>query len=246
MLNADWDIACHGYRWLDYQFVEEAIERAHIEQAIELHTKIVGSKPLGWYTGRDSPNTRRLILEHDHFLYDSDSYADDLPYWVPAPQGHHLVIPYTLDTNDMRFAAAQGFNSGDQFFSYLKDAFDALYAEGADAPKMLNVGLHCRIIGRPARIQSLRRFIEYVLSHSNVWVPTRLDIAKHWHRYHPPSPEQANYRIRFSARSIRIIRSAAFVTEKEKVEITTAGKNDHSLIVSAIAIPITPASTTPK
>ena len=129
MLNADWDIACHGYRWLDYQFVEEAIERAHIEQAIELHTKIVGSKPLGWYTGRDSPNTRRLILEHDHFLYDSDSYADDLPYWVPAPQGHHLVIPYTLDTNDMRFAAAQGFNSGDQFFSYLKDAFDALYAE---------------------------------------------------------------------------------------------------------------------
>ncbi|MGB1757453.1 MAG: polysaccharide deacetylase family protein, partial [Pseudomonadales bacterium] len=188
MLNANWDIACHGYRWLDYQFVEEAIERAHIEQAIELHTKIVGSKPLGWYTGRDSPNTRRLILEHDHFLYDSDSYADDLPYWVPAPQGHHLVIPYTLDTNDMRFAAAQGFNSGDQFFSYLKDAFDALYAEGADAPKMLNVGLHCRIIGRPARIQSLRRFIEYVLSHSNVWVPTRLDIAKHWHRYHPPNP----------------------------------------------------------
>lgn len=187
MLNADWDIACHGYRWLDYQFVEEAIERAHIEQAIELHTKIVGSKPLGWYTGRDSPNTRRLILEHDQFLYDSDSYADDLPYWVPAPQGHHLVIPYTLDTNDMRFAAAQGFNSGDQFFSYLKDAFDALYAEGADAPKMLNVGLHCRIIGRPARIQSLRRFIEYVLSHSNVWVPTRLDIAKHWHRHHPPN-----------------------------------------------------------
>ena len=150
-----------------------------------------------------------------------------------------VIIGHPVYTGYQRHAIRRsaGFNSGDQFFSYLKDAFDALYAEGAETPKMLNVGLHCRIIGRPARIQSLRRFIEYVLSHSNVWVPTRLDIAKHWHRHHPQALEQANYRIRFSARSIRIIRSAAFVTEKEKVEITTAGKNDHSLIVSAIQSP---------
>jgi len=186
MLEADWEIACHGYRWLDYQFIEEDIEREHIHRAIELHEKLTGAKPLGWYTGRDSPNTRRLVLEHDHFVYDSDSYADDLPYWVSGPRGPHLVIPYTLDTNDMRFAAAQGFNAGDQFFNYLKDAFDALYEEGHSQPKMLNIGLHCRIIGRPGRIQSLKRFLEYLSSHSGVWVPKRIEIARHWHDTHAP------------------------------------------------------------
>lgn len=186
MLEAGWDIACHGYRWLDYQFIEEEIEREHIQRAIDLHEQLTGEKPLGWYTGRDSPNTRRLILEHDHFLYDSDSYADDLPYWVPGPRGHHLVIPYTLDTNDMRFAAPQGFNAGDQFFNYLKDAFDALYEEGASQPKMLNIGLHCRIIGRPGRIQSLKRFLEYISGHSGVWVAKRIEIAEHWHRTQAP------------------------------------------------------------
>jgi putative urate catabolism protein len=187
MLEANWEIACHGYRWLDYQFIEEDIEREHIHKAIELHEKLTGAKPLGWYTGRDSPNTRRLVLEHDHFVYDSDAYADDLPYWVSGPRGPHLVIPYTLDTNDMRFAAAQGFNAGDQFFNYLKDAFDALYEEGQSQPKMLNIGLHCRIIGRPGRIQSLKRFLEYLSGHSGVWVAKRIEIARHWHRTHAPS-----------------------------------------------------------
>ena len=137
MLKADWEIACHGYRWLDYQQIPEALEREHIGRAIELHEQLTGEKPLGWYTGRDSPNTRKLILEHDHFLYDSDSYADDLPYWLPGPRRPHLVIPYTLDVNDMRFNAVQGFNSGDQFYTYLKDAFDCLFEEGQDTPKML-------------------------------------------------------------------------------------------------------------
>ncbi|ACE85459.1 allantoinase PuuE [Cellvibrio japonicus] len=184
MLQSDWEIASHGYRWIDHQFMPLELEREHIRTAIEIHTRLTGSRPLGWYTGRDSPNTRRLVLEAGGFMYDSDSYADDLPYWTRDYGRPHLIIPYTLDTNDMRFAAAQGFNSGEQFFTYLRDAFDALYAEGEHSPKMLNIGLHCRIIGRPGRIQSLERFIQHILAHQDVWVCRRIDIANHWYQYH--------------------------------------------------------------
>ncbi len=187
MLEADWEIACHGLRWISYQQVPEAEERAHIREAIRLHGELTGARPLGWYTGRDSPNTRRLVLEEGEFLYDSDSYADDLPYWVEGPAGPHLVIPYTLDTNDMRFASPQGFNSGEQFFSYLKDAFDVLYAEGASTPKLLNIGLHCRLVGRPARFAALQRFLDYVQAREKVWVCRRSDIARHWHANYRPA-----------------------------------------------------------
>jgi putative urate catabolism protein len=199
MLKADWEIASHGYRWIDYKDIPEDIEREHIAKAIEIHTRVTGSRPLGWYTGRTSVNTQRLVQEAGGFLYDADSYADDLPYWLETPTGEpHLVIPYTLDTNDMRFAAPQGFNSGDQFFSYLRDAFDVLYAEGEmgsnaaksgakqSVPKMLSIGLHCRIVGRPGRIASLEKFIAHVQSHANVWLCRRIDIARHWHKHHQP------------------------------------------------------------
>lgn len=186
MLEADWEIACHGLRWIDHQFMPEEEERSQIAEAISLHTQLTGNAPLGWYTGRDSPNTRKLVLEHEGFLYDSDSYADDLPYWVEGPQGPHLIIPYTLDTNDMRFASPQGFNAGDQFFNYLKDAFDVLYAEGEQQPRLLNIGLHCRIIGRPARFKSLQRFIEYIQSKPDVWICRRVDLAHHWHDNYTP------------------------------------------------------------
>jgi len=181
MLKADWEIASHGYRWIDYQFVPEETEREHMAKAIEIHERLTGSKPLGWYTGRDSPNTRNLVVEHDHFLYDSDSYADDLPYWHQHEGGHHLVIPYTLDNNDMRFTAPQGFNSGEQFYTYLKDSFDVLYEEGG---RMMNVGLHCRVVGKPGRAASLARFLEYVATKPDVWVARRSDIANHWHQHH--------------------------------------------------------------
>ena len=187
MLNADWEIASHAWRWIDHQFMDEAEERDQIARAIAVHTEVTGSRPLGWYTGRDSPNTRRLVQEAGGFLYDSDSYADDLPYWETSSGAPHLIIPYTLDANDMRFAAAQGFNSGDQFFAYLRDTFDELYAEGANAPKMMNVGLHCRIVGRPGRTRALRRFLEHVQQHSDVWVTRRVDIARHWHANHAPA-----------------------------------------------------------
>ena len=187
MLEAEWEVASHGYRWIDYQHVEEAIERAHIETALEIHTRVTGSRPLGWYTGRTSPNTRRLVLEAGGFLYDADSYADDLPYWVPGPQGPHLIVPYTLDANDMRFATAQGFNSGDQFFTYLRDTFDVLYDEGARRPKMMSVGLHCRLAGRPGRAAALARFLDHVRSHERVWLCRRIDIARHWHAHHRPA-----------------------------------------------------------
>ncbi|TGD74907.1 allantoinase PuuE [Mangrovimicrobium sediminis] len=187
MREADWEIACHGLRWISYQDMPEATEREHIREAIALHTELTGARPLGWYTGRDSPNTRRLVLAEGGFLYDSDSYADDLPYWVDGPEGPHLVIPYTLDTNDMRFASPQGFNCGEQFFTYLKDAFDVLYAEGESAPRLLNIGLHCRLVGRPARFAALRRFVEYVLAHEHVWVCRRSDIARHWHTNYRPA-----------------------------------------------------------
>lgn len=188
MKEADWEIACHGLRWISYQQVPRDVEREHMIQAIAAHEAITGSRPLGWYTGRDSPNTRELLFEHDGFLYDSDSYADDLPYWVDSPRGPHLVIPYTLDTNDMRFASAQGFNSGEQFFQYLRDAFDVLYAEGAEQPRLLNIGLHCRLVGRPGRFAALQRFLDHVQSHDDVWLCRREDIARHWHQHYRPTP----------------------------------------------------------
>lgn len=187
------EIASHGWRWISYQSVDESIERDHVARAVDAIRRVTGAPPEGWYTGRDSPNTRRLVVEHGGFVYDADSYADDLPYWVEVDAAHgttpHLVVPYTLDTNDMRFAAPQGFNSGDQFYSYLKDAFDTLYVEGdpagLDAPKMLSVGLHCRIVGRPARLASLARFLDYARSHDGVWFARRIDIARHWIATHP-------------------------------------------------------------
>ena len=183
------EIASHGLRWLSYQEVDAATERAHIREAIALLREIFGSAPLGWYTGRDSPQTRRLLVEHGGLLYDADSYADDLPYWVNVQSVPHLVVPYTLDTNDMRFATAQGFNSGTQFFEYLQAAFDTLYREGdpagLDAPKMLSIGLHPRLIGRPARIGALERFLDYALGHPQVWICRRIDIARHWIATHP-------------------------------------------------------------
>ncbi|MGQ9873601.1 allantoinase PuuE [Leptodesmis sp.] len=184
MKEADWEIASHGYRWIDYKYFSEAAEREHLQQAIAIHTRVTGERPVGWYTGRNSPHTRKLVVEAGGFLYDSDSYADDLPYWVHDYGQPHLVIPYTLDNNDMRFATPQGFNSGDQFFAYLKDAFDVLYAEGETAPKMMSVGLHCRLVGRPGRAASLARFLDYVQQHDRVWICRRVDIARHWYDKH--------------------------------------------------------------
>jgi allantoinase len=182
------EIACHGLRWVSYQLVEPDIERRHIAEAVRLMTELTGEPPLGWYTGRDSPQTRRLVVEHGGFLYDSDSYADDLPYWSVVDGTNHLVVPYTLDTNDMRFATAGGFPSGDEFFTHLRDAFDVLYAEGAaGSPKMLSIGLHCRLVGRPARTAALERFLDHVQSHERVWVARRVDIARHWIEHFSPS-----------------------------------------------------------
>ncbi|MFB8829193.1 allantoinase PuuE [Azotobacter sp. CWF10] len=182
------EICSHGYRWIDYQYMDEAEEKAHLDRAIDILARIAGERPLGWYTGRLGPNTRRLVREEGGFLYDSDAYDDDLPYWDPASTADrpHLVIPYTLDTNDMRFTQVQGFNSGDDFFTYLKDAFDVLYTEGeAGAPKMLSIGMHCRLLGRPARFAALQRFVDYVKGHDKVWFARRIDIARHWHATHP-------------------------------------------------------------
>jgi putative urate catabolism protein len=185
MLAAKWEVATHGYRWINYQHVPEAIEREHIAKAIEIHTQLTGQRPLGWYQGRTSENTARLVAEEGGFVYDADSYADDLPYYDTRYGRPQLIVPYTLDANDMKFNAPQGFNSGDQFFSYLKDAFDLLYAEGQTAPKMMSVGLHCRIVGRPARAASLARFLDYAAGHDDVWFARRLDIATHWLSEHP-------------------------------------------------------------
>ncbi len=187
MKEAGWEIASHGLRWIEYRDFPEDEERRHLAEAIRIHGEVTGERPLGFYLGRCSENTRRLVMEEGGFLYDSDSYADDLPYWVSGPKGPHLVIPYTLDANDMRFATAQGFNSGDQFHAYLRDAFDVLYAEGAERPKMMSIGLHCRLAGRPGRAASLARFLDYVLSHEDAWVCRRIDIARHWHRRHKPA-----------------------------------------------------------
>ena len=182
---ANHEICSHGYRWLDYQYTDEAEEREHLHKAIDIIKALTGKRPTGWYTGRLGPNTRRLVAEEGGFLYDSDAYDDDLPYWVNANNQPHLVIPYTLDVNDMRFATPQGFNSGEQFFQYLKDSFDTLYAEGITSPKMMSVGLHCRLIGRPGRVASLKRFLDYVKQHDDVWLCTREQIANHWIKHHP-------------------------------------------------------------
>ena len=187
MVEAGHEIACHGWRWISYQNVDEATERAHMKHAVEVIRRMTGSAPVGWYTGRDSPNTRRLVVEHGGFLYDADSYADELPYWQLVAGHQHLVVPYTLDANDMRFGSAQGFNAGDQFFNYLRDSFDVLYAEGEDRPRMLSIGLHCRLVGRPGRFRALQRFLDHVEAHDGVWICRRADIARHWHDRHPPS-----------------------------------------------------------
>ncbi len=184
------EIACHGLRWIHYQQVDEAVEREHMQQALDIIEQLTGSRPEGWYTGRDSPNTRRLVVEQGNLLYDSDYYGDDLPLWtqIETSSGDtksHLVVPYTLDTNDMRFATAQGFNSGEQFYEYLRDSFDVLYAEGEHRPKMLSIGLHCRLVGRPGRFRALQRFLDYLQQHDQVWVCRRIDIARHWIARHP-------------------------------------------------------------
>jgi putative urate catabolism protein len=180
IIDADYEVASHGWRWIDYQNVKKSEEKKHMNLAIRAHTKIFGKRPDGWYTGRCSPNTRDLVMEDGGFLYDSDSYSDDLPYWEIRNKKKQLIIPYTLDNNDMRFATNQGFNTGDHFFSYLKDSFDALYEEGEVSPKMMSVGLHCRLIGKPGRIQSLKKFLNYILKYEDVWICKRIDIAKHW------------------------------------------------------------------
>ncbi|MCF4172993.1 allantoinase PuuE [Vibrio sp. McD22-P3] len=190
MKEAGHEICSHGYRWIDYQYTDESQERDHMIKAIEIIKQVTGERPLGWYTGRTGPNTRRIVAEEGGFLYDSDAYDDDLPYWHTEVGRPQLVIPYTLDVNDMRFATAQGFNSGEQFFQYLKDTFDTLYEEGETAPKMMSVGLHCRLIGRPGRIASLKRFLDYVSQHEDVWLCRRIDIAKHWHEHHPYQPDE--------------------------------------------------------
>ncbi len=187
MNAAGWEIASHGLKWIEYRNFSEAEERAHIDQAKAIHARVTGRRPRGWYTGRCSMNTVRLIAEDGGFDYVADSYADDLPYWLKIGGRQQLVVPYTLDANDMRFATPQGFNAGDQFETYLRDSFDELYREGqAGAPKMMSVGLHCRLVGRPGRIAALRRFLEYAAGHADVWFARRIDIAEHWHSHHQP------------------------------------------------------------
>jgi putative urate catabolism protein len=186
MIEGGHEIACHGWRWIDYHGIDEATERAHMTHAIDAITRLTGQRPLGWYTGRISPQTRRLVVAEGGFLYDADSYADDLPYWVVEAGRDHLVVPYTLDANDMRFATAQGFNSGEQFYAYLRDTFDVLYEEGEARPKMMSVGLHCRLAGRPGRFAALAHFLDHVQRHDKVWICRRVDIARHWHARHPP------------------------------------------------------------
>ena len=190
------EIACHGWRWINYQNIDEATEREHMTRGMEIIQRITGERPLGWYTGRDSPNTRRLVADYGGFEYDSDYYGDDLPFWLQvektdgslAPQ---LVVPYTLDSNDMRFALPQGFSQGDDFFTYLRDSFDVLYAEGDERPSMLSIGMHCRLLGRPGRMRALQRFLDHIEQHDRVWVTRRIDIARHWKKTHPFNPDTA-------------------------------------------------------
>ncbi len=184
MKESGWEIASHALKWIEYRDMPEAEERAQMAEAIAIHSTVTGERPLGWYTGRSSVNTLKLVMADGGFLYSSDSYADDLPYWVKSAKPH-LIIPYTLDANDMRFTNAQGFSNGEDFYLYLKDSFDQLYLEGTSAPKMMSVGLHCRLAGRPGRAAGLARFLEYVQKHDKVWVARRVDIARHWHEHHP-------------------------------------------------------------
>ena len=179
------EICSHGYRWIDYRHVPIEVEREHLQKAIQIIREVTGERPLGWYTGRGSENTRKLVVEDGGFLYDADDYNDDLPFWTQVDGKDHLVVPYTLDANDMRFATPQGFNSGDQFFAYLRDTFDVLYAEGATTPRMMSIGLHCRLVGRPGRIAALQRFIAHAQAHDHVWFARRIDIARHWRAHHP-------------------------------------------------------------
>ncbi len=183
-LEAGHEIASHGWRWINYQDVPERVEREHMMRAIEVHKRLTGERPLGWYAGRTSPNTRRLTADEGGFLYDADDYSDDLPFWATVGRHQQLIVPYTLEANDMRFSGT-GLNTGEQFFSYLKDAFDVLYAEGAERPKMMSVGLHCRIVGRPGKMAGLERFIRYALDHQDVWFARRVEIARHWRARHP-------------------------------------------------------------
>jgi allantoinase len=184
------EIACHGWRWISYQGIDEATEREHMARAMASIERLTGQRPLGWYTGRDSPRTRRLVADHGGFEYDSDYYGDDLPFWLQVQRtdgalAPHLVLPYTLDANDMRFALPQGFAQGDDFFTYLRDSFDVLYAEGAEAPKLMSIGMHCRLLGRPGRLRGLQRFLDHVQAHERVWVARRIDVARHWKAAHP-------------------------------------------------------------
>jgi putative urate catabolism protein len=187
-LKADHEIASHGWRWINYQHVPIDEEREHMQRAIETHKRLTGARPLGWYAGRTSPNTRKLVVEDGGFVYDADDYADELPWYDTRYRKPQLIVPYTLDANDMRFATPQGFNAGDQFYAYLKDSFDVLYEEGRHAPRMMSVGLHCRLVGRPGRIASLEKFIKYVKSKSRIWITRRIDIAHHWLKQHPHEP----------------------------------------------------------
>ncbi|MBS0346104.1 MAG: allantoinase PuuE [Proteobacteria bacterium] len=187
------EIACHGWRWIHYQNMEEAVEREHMRLALEAIEKMTGERPLGWYTGRDSPNTRRLVVDDGRLLYDSDYYGDDLPFWSEVTRSDgltvpHLIVPYALDTNDMRFALPQGFSHGDPFFQYLKDSFDVLYAEGDERPAMLSIGMHCRLLGRPGRFLALQRFLDHLEKHDRVWICRRIEIARHWQTKHPFTP----------------------------------------------------------
>jgi allantoinase len=190
------EIACHGWRWIHYQNVDEATEREHLERGMAIIEKMTGQRALGWYTGRDSPNTRRLVADHGGFAYDSDYYGDDLPFWLQVKKtdgalAPHLVVPYTLDCNDMRFALPQGYSHGDPFFQYLRDAFDVHYAEGDERPSMMSIGMHCRLLGRPGRIGALQRFLDHVQGRERVWICSRLDIARHWRATHPFDPATA-------------------------------------------------------
>jgi len=184
MLEAGHEIASHGWRWINYQDVSERVEREHMSRAIDIHKRLTGQRPLGWYTGRTSPNTRRIVADDGGFLYDADDYSDDLPFWTVVNRRPHLIVPYTLEANDMRFSGT-GLNTGEQFYSYLKDAFDVLYEEGQDRPKMLSIGLHCRIVGRPGKMAGLERFLRYALGHQDVWFARRVEIAKHWRERYP-------------------------------------------------------------
>ena len=185
IVAAGHEVASHGWRWIDYQDMPEAEERQHISRAVATIERLTGQRPLGWYTGRPSPNTRRLVVAEGGFLYDSDAYDDDLPYWVTVDGKGHLVIPYSFDNNDSRFTRSQGFDLADEFFAYLRDGFDWLYAEGAKTPRMMSVGLHCRLIGKPGRIGGLTKFLDHVRRHDDVWLCRRVDIARHWRARHP-------------------------------------------------------------